>query len=238
MGHKETILELLRANAPEKLSISEIVSRTRIEPHQQVFQITASLKNKNLIQAEQGERQNPREWVFWIPKSDAGEKSSPTPQPVETDVPSKEATPTITTVQETNVSVSFKWLLSGSVSLDRVGKIVFPDTPPVPGIYRFSIRDHKGDKVYIGETDQLPRRMQHYRTPGPLQATNKRLNAFMREVLSAGGDIYVSIITTDACLKLNGASRHIDLSKKSDKRLLEHAAIFEAIESGLSVLNK
>ena len=225
---------ILEANAPEKFSISEIVSRTRIEPHQQVFQITASLKNHNLVQAKQGERPNPREWVFWMPT----EKSSPTPQPVEMDVPSKESTPTITTVQETKVSVSFKWLLSGSVSLDRVGKIVFPHTPFVPGIYRFSMRDHKGDKVYIGETDQLPRRMRHYRTPGPRQVTNKRLNAFIRAVLSDGGYIYVWIITTDTSLKLNGASCHIDLSKKSDRRLLEHAAIFEAIASGISVLNK
>jgi len=45
----------------------------------------------------------------------------------------------------------------------EAGKLSFPLAPEVPGIYRFDL----GELVYVGETDRLRRRFQHYRTPGP-----------------------------------------------------------------------
>ena len=40
-----------------------------------------------------------------------------------------------------------------------------------------------GDRVYVGETDQLKRRFEGYRTPGVSQTTNIRLNAVLVALL-------------------------------------------------------
>lgn len=78
MGHKSEILEFLRQNAPKKFSNTDIEALTGIKPHAQVFQITASLRDKKLIQGQQyGKR-----WVFWIQKSDGKEETSSCPQPI------------------------------------------------------------------------------------------------------------------------------------------------------------
>ncbi len=190
MGHKEKILDFLRANASERFSISEIVSRTGVEPHSQVFQITASLKNKNRIQGEQGERHDPREWVFWIPKSDAGEKSSPTPRPVETDVLLK-ATPTITTVQESNVSVSFKMKSLVDIGFRKVGEWKMLSESISPNIFDLANATNilyafiaDGEVLYVGKTAQtLQKRLYGYQNPGPSQKTNIKVNPLLRELL-------------------------------------------------------
>lgn len=80
------------------------------------------------------------------------------------------------------VSVIFSWSSLGPVGLDS-GRLAFPRAPERPGIYRLDL----GDRVYIGETDRLRRRFQHYRTPGPSQRTNVRLNKATVEVLDRGG---------------------------------------------------
>ena len=43
-----------------------------------------------------------------------------------------------------------------------------------PGIDRFEVPDSDGSEVgtYIGESDNLERRMGNYRNPGPTQPTN------------------------------------------------------------------
>ncbi len=184
MGNKEKILYFLRANASEKFSISEIVSRTGVEPHQQVFQITRSLKHKNLIQSEQGERQNQKEWVFWIPKTDVLAK----------------ATPTITTVQETNVSVSFKMKSLVNIGFRKVGEWKMLSESISPNIFDLAnaanilyafISD--GEVLYVGKTTQeLQRRLYGYQNPGPSQKTNTKVKPLLRELLVQGksADIY------------------------------------------------
>ena len=42
-----------------------------------------------------------------------------------------------------------------------------------------------GIHLYIGETDSLNRRFQQYRTPGPTQTTNIRLNLLMRKIIKS-----------------------------------------------------
>jgi hypothetical protein len=87
------------------------------------------------------------------------------------------------------VTVEFSWEELGVLTLEE-GRLRFPSTPDVPSIYRFDL----GDRIYVGVTDRLWRRLQHYRTPGPSQATNLRLNKLMTEVLGTG-EVLVSIIT-------------------------------------------
>ncbi len=83
--------------------------------------------------------------------------------------------------------------------------------------------------VYIGEADDLKRRMQHYRTPGPTQPTNRRLNDELRRVLTANGRVEVSI-ATDARLEIDGHKALANMRHKAYRVLAEHAALVSAIE--------
>jgi hypothetical protein len=67
------------------------------------------------------------------------------------------------------MTLMFEWEPLGRVGLDPQGKLVFPRAPSRPGLYRFEFDGAKGRQEYIGETDTLNRRFQHYRTPGPSQ---------------------------------------------------------------------
>lgn len=87
------------------------------------------------------------------------------------------------------VAVMFSWSSLGDVGLDA-GRLVFPRAPERPGIYRFDL----GGGVYVGETDRLRRRFQHYRTLGPSQRTNLRLNQAIRDVLDGKGRVAVSVV--------------------------------------------
>ena len=76
------------------------------------------------------------------------------------------------------VTVDFSWRDVGTIAAEG-GRLRFPTVPDAPGIYRFDL----GDRIYIGETDRLRRRFQHYRTPGLSQTTNVRLNAAILPLL-------------------------------------------------------
>lgn len=62
MSNQDTVLNLLRSNPQDRFSNSDIVSRTRITPHQQVFQITQRLlKNGAILGKKHG-----KDWLFWV----------------------------------------------------------------------------------------------------------------------------------------------------------------------------
>jgi multidrug efflux pump subunit AcrA (membrane-fusion protein) len=129
------------------------------------------------------------------------------------------------------VSVDFSWENIGVVFIE-LGSLRFPRAPESPGVYRFDF----GQSVYIGETDRLPRRFQHYRTPGPSQHTNIRLKGRMLEHLNAGESVVVSIITR-ATINVDGVDSELDLTKKSSRLLLESAALSSVRITGQSVEN-
>ena len=138
---------------------------------------------------------------------------------------------------QVKISAFFEWKPVGQIQLDNDGKLVFPKTSATPGLYRFDIADPNGPATYIGETDQLVRRFQHYRTPGPSQRTNLRLNALMRSALSEDMTISLATVTDEICISLDGDERIADLTRKPERVLLEHAALYEAFASGIIVLN-
>lgn len=129
------------------------------------------------------------------------------------------------------VVINFEWQDTGSLRIEG-GKLRFPDAPDLPGVYRFDL----GDRIYVGEADRLRRRFQHYRTPGPTQATNIRLNAAMLELLRAGKDISVSTVTS-ARVEIDGAVSPLDLREKAARLLIESAALTAARVAGNSVEN-
>ncbi len=86
-------------------------------------------------------------------------------------------------------TIEFHWLAAGGVTLDSEGRLTFARLPERPGVYRFRFEDGRRGLlgVYIGESDNLARRMSNYRNPGPTQPTNQRLNAHLLGVLRGGG---------------------------------------------------
>jgi hypothetical protein len=117
------------------------------------------------------------------------------------------------------VIVDFSWHEAGGLSLSA-GRLVFPSAPAVPGIYRFDL----GDRVYIGETDQLKRLFQGYRTPGVSQATNIRLNAALTSLLSGGRQASAATVT-NAVVDVDGRRAPLDLTYKAARLLVESAAL-------------
>lgn len=140
-------------------------------------------------------------------------------------------------MEHVNVAVEFRWKPLGVVQLDPNGRLVFPKAPLEAGLYRFDLEDADGQTTYIGESDQLARRLQHYRTPGPSQRTNLRLNEHFRRALSQGRSITVAVVTEDINVRFDKAAHQIDISRKLDRVLLEHAALLAARAGGRTILN-
>ena len=135
------------------------------------------------------------------------------------------------------VTVNLAWQAIGEVRLDIGSRLTFPKAPAKAGLYRFEVAQSQQYAAYIGETDQLPRRFQHYRTPGPSQQTNLRVNAHFLEVLKTGGKISDTVVTT-ASIEINdNPSRPADFSQKCERVLLEHAAICSERGAEVRILN-
>ncbi|KZB73492.1 MULTISPECIES: hypothetical protein [Thalassospira] len=136
------------------------------------------------------------------------------------------------------VSVEMKWRYLGPLTLDANGDVVFPSAPTVPGLYRFRLMDNDDAHHYIGETAGLRRRFQHYRTPGPSQKTNIRVNALFKEHLGSGGCVEVDIIVDGVKLLVGGTMVDADLNDKASRRLLENAALVTEGGTDISTLNR
>ncbi len=132
------------------------------------------------------------------------------------------------------VCVGFQWKDAGRVQIGPDGKLLFPELPGFPGIYRLLLRDRQGESVYIGEAEDLKRRMQHYRTPGPRQLTNLRLHRRIQDVLEGVGAVEVAT-AIDATLDLDERPLPLDISKKAFRRLLESAALVHALGNAEAV---
>lgn len=135
------------------------------------------------------------------------------------------------------LTLAFSWDPVGAITLDEQQKIRFPKTGARPGLYRFEIISTEDRTQYIGETDQLSRRLQHYRTPGPSQQTNLRLNALLVEHLKRGDQILLSTVTEGVTASCAGREHHADLTVKSERLLLESAALLSARSAGVPTLN-
>lgn len=121
----------------------------------------------------------------------------------------------------------------GPVRLDGKEKLVFPDTDYVPGIYRFTITGSGGAaSAYVGETMRLKQRFQHYRTPGPSQRTNIRLNERFRRTVESGGTVVVDVVLTATM-----SDALLDLTMKPDRMLIENAWLLLLRRQGVRLEN-
>jgi hypothetical protein len=123
--------------------------------------------------------------------------------------------------------VVVQWTEGGVVQLDAAGKPFFGELDSSPGLYRmtFTGADLVRPTIYIGETDNLQRRLAgNYRSPGPSQATSVRVNALLRQHLADGGAVALAI-ATGADLWISGHPGCLDLGRQAARVLAENAAL-------------
>jgi hypothetical protein len=139
---------------------------------------------------------------------------------------------------ELKATLRLNWRTRGSVRLDSQGKLKFPEFGYEARVYRFSIRKADGSRLeYIGETDNLWQRFTHYRNPGPTQATNLRMNALCKAILSERGEINIDVAEGAWALE-NGVEARADFDSKSVRRLFECFALAAGRSVEIGRLNR
>lgn len=127
-----------------------------------------------------------------------------------------------------DVRVRLQWLDHGEVVLAAGGKLAFPAMARSAGLYRLTLTGGLATArplVYIGETDNLHRRLTgNYRNPGLSQQTSLRINARLTRHLTDGGTVALAA-ATHASLWLGGAEQPLDLTSKAGRLLAENAAL-------------
>jgi len=69
---------------------------------------------------------------------------------------------------------------------------------PKPAIYRWNfLKKGTSVKAYIGETEDLRRRVRGYLNPGPSQETNKRINAEFRKAIQSGLTVQLETLSVE-----------------------------------------
>ena len=134
------------------------------------------------------------------------------------------------------VCIEFNWEDVGEVRLDSTAKLEFPRLSTRPGVYASRFIGQDRPTIYIGETENIQRRIAHYRNPGPSQQTNIRLNQKIRSHLRANDHVTVHLITR-ARLETDLGSCDLDLTSVFARRLLENATLVAEARSGKPVEN-
>ncbi|MCC5947772.1 MAG: hypothetical protein JJT89_04880 [Nitriliruptoraceae bacterium] len=134
------------------------------------------------------------------------------------------------------VEVHLQWQRVGAVVLGAAGALQFPRVEPRPAVYRLTLFEGaQVDQVYLGESNNLSRRLRNYMKPGPTQATSLRISALVT------GHVQRGDVTLDVAgglrFSVDGRDIDVDLSRKADRVLIEHAALVETVSAGHCVAN-
>ena len=127
-----------------------------------------------------------------------------------------------------------EWRHLGDARVESTGRLALPTPPTGPGLYRFLLSG-SSHSVYVGETEDLPRRFYGYRNPGPSQRTNQRMNQRMLDVLAAGGRVAIEVCT-GAVIEVGTCHEPLDLRVKSHRLLAEEGALAAARAEGLGTV--
>jgi hypothetical protein len=138
-----------------------------------------------------------------------------------------------------------RWRHVGQVRRDQAGDLVFPPVPPVPGIYRFTIKDGSETAAeYIGQAAvSLVTRFGLYRSRGkkpslPLATKTTSRNArHLLDALAAGRSVSVALVDEHATAP-DGQIVMIDLADKALRGGLEKKLIASLCSTGAVVLNR
>lgn len=132
-------------------------------------------------------------------------------------------------------SLHADWQASGPITLDDQGKLLFSQPPITPGAYELRLLG-TADAAYVGETDNLRRRLRHYRNPGRSQRTNIRMNDEMLQHIADGH--HIALRTCTSAVVTTGIATHaLDLEDKASRQLVESAHILLLRRQGVRILN-
>jgi hypothetical protein len=206
MTNRDKVLDFMKSIAPNGATNEEIVSRTGVRPHPQVFQITRKLKNEGLLKAVQAGNA----WRFWYAGKQGGAASParevelPRRKPVKDEQQAASSVtfrdPESIVVEERSgkPTLSTDALLAGGFSLAARWKMA-PDGRPqldatIPkdiGVYAFA---SNGRALYVGvATMGLRKRIYFYGRPGPTQRTSQRLHDLIKQAVASGREIEVYV---------------------------------------------
>lgn len=140
-------------------------------------------------------------------------------------------------VDKVALELRLAWRHAGTVGLDDAQRLRFPPVDIKPGLYRFEMRDGDEVTLYVGESENLHRRLLQYRSPGRKEGTNHRVCVELRRTLLSGGSVTLSIVTEDAWLCPQTGCVRATLESANQRKLMEQLAIF-SIAPGVLVMNR
>jgi hypothetical protein len=110
---------------------------------------------------------------------------------------------------------------------------------PGPSIYRWVSRrpDWTVESVYVGETDNLGRRIYGYLNPGPSQQTNLRMNAELKELVAGDHVVTLERVKFKSIRLGDVEIPTTSLANKHVRVMLEHALLLTAQSQGISTRN-
>ncbi|HEX4067131.1 MAG TPA: hypothetical protein VHZ09_14005 [Acidobacteriaceae bacterium] len=141
----------------------------------------------------------------------------------------------------TNLEISFGWVpIQGlkdiSYCFPEIATRYLREQYAKAAVYRWLVQRDDKMFVYIGETENLARRLSHYLKPGPTQTTNKRLRAFLDQQNSLSASISFELLSFEP-FSINGKQYSAaDLGKKEVRCFLENLLITQ-LPSAVEKLN-
>ena len=138
-----------------------------------------------------------------------------------------------------------RWIPAGQVTVDGPDGLAFPSVPPIPGIYRFTIKDGGEDVAgYIGQAKvSFVTRFKGYRGRGknpllPLErhTTSRNARCFLK-ALAAGRSVSVALLDDHATAP-DGQVIMINLADNAIRGVLEGKLIACLCSTGIKVLNR
>lgn len=127
------------------------------------------------------------------------------------------------------------WTSYGDVVLAG-DQLVMPRLPPDPGVYQWVMTYADAERRYVGEAKNLERRFAHYRSPGPSQVTNIRMNDRAQRVIAAGGHVEI-LCATGIQLIIDEVATEADLTLSFVRRFVENAALVALHSTGTPIIN-
>jgi hypothetical protein len=139
----------------------------------------------------------------------------------------------VPTGESYRAEIVYDWLDAGEITL-AAGRLVMPALAVGPGVYRFALMESSGEvrSYYVGESDDLFRRMNGYRNPGSTQATNTRMNPILLGLLDGGGTVRVHVVLEAT---LEGAS--LNFGQRPARLVVENTALLHLAAQGAVVEN-
>ena len=134
------------------------------------------------------------------------------------------------------VVIVFDWEEVGAVRLSPAGRLEIPPVSAEPGVYRFRVSNASGTAVYIGESQNLRRRMVGNYASTHTDTTNVRVRGMLLGYLTEGRDVRLAIVR-EAVLEVDGELAPAELKLKDARLLVENAALALARRAGDRIHN-